>query len=1241
MAERVQTTVQEQSDARARRQLYLDANDELNEQDSLEPDEFGQLPKLNVRTENLFNPANNLQPVDFDETGQVIPRPATIQEPSGELTSPATDFLIEQDRAVRPQVSLGTAETLTPEGPVGMGLRAIAATGLGKDFIEKAADLTEDIKVQITAGALDAANETLTGINAVFNGGSDTVLMELANKIPEIEKTDVAAANFARSVSQFSTIFVPGLKASQAVLKGQKLLKTAGSVNVAADAAASGIADFFAFEGNRPGGLHSLIKEHAPTLTETPYFGTLMEYLEADPGDSEAEGRWKNFLDGQMTNAVFQTVSNGRQVVKGLADVVEGVRHSNHLRKILGNERGAIGGGGRQTLSLPGKTGQPVNPDRLEELERARAIETPRERFMAKKTALRAAGNGSAENVKLMTKKFDVDIEELRNVDLSDAANVETLAAIKSVQIDLGKSIQDAGKEYVAKGLGSVEQDKLFLARLNDLADADAAWEGAISTMGSALQSTHTLGGIGRAEGLTDVQQLMRRMKSSTPEERFELAKLIHAKKPVEQLAALKQVSKFGKVYGNMRKAFIDTFIASRFSVPSVTTNVVGNTAQVVAMNSTRLGAALVSSLGKAPVVGKHLDIGSNITFTESYYLSLGTVEGIKAGVKASIDNFIDPTKVYKGTEKNNILEMSVDDLGKPAPGGDYSSAIGQKLGQGAHVIISALPRIMGAMDQGFKHIIRHGNRRALAYRKAVETVNDLERTNLLQGESRANALNRVNKEVLADLPDDIIRGADKAAEVNTYTDDFVKRKEGQLDGQIEDWLSSTQDMLNANPMSKMLITFFRTPVRMAQQGAKFTPGLGALVQDGEEQLLKGIADGDRRALKIGKQMVGGAVGAMGWAAHESGWFVGNTVYTHHDENGKETKHVLGPKGRKGNAILNLKGVQPMSIVLKKDKFGNPTKTLPIGEMLGPLSVPMRLMVSGQETIQRFWDHYQEEEGDIDPDEQRDYDNYFSAWMSSMGTAAQDQAFFSNFTELLSNIAAGRDSAVESAIARMASVPLVEKFAKTFGDEVKATDGLWGKIKDKWTWSSETTPVKVDVFGRAHIPGRGVAGQYLQPGLMPAMARNLLPVATHADYTGEAGEALTNFIGTYGEDLAGLTEVKMIGGVKLNAEQRSAFMRIRGGEPAVLKNGTRLAPVRVKGSTFQGFVADLAGKTLHQDPAKDRIVKVASYNSMLGAYGQMAQIELLEQFPDLKKQIDDYRLTSKGVVAAQAAGGSR
>lgn len=154
--------------------------------------------------------------------------------------------------------------------------------------------ITNIFKRTFIGGARDATQEAMESIEAVAQWMNDNVAdlrkfeSEAKLELPKVEEAQNIPEGLARGVVQFLTGFIPFFKATKALTGGRAISRLGQFAQIETSAAGTGA---FVFDPHEER-LSNLIEEF-PQLSNP-----VTTYLQADPGDSAAEGRFKSALEG-------------------------------------------------------------------------------------------------------------------------------------------------------------------------------------------------------------------------------------------------------------------------------------------------------------------------------------------------------------------------------------------------------------------------------------------------------------------------------------------------------------------------------------------------------------------------------------------------------------------------------------------------------------------------------------------------------------------------------------------------------------------------------------------------------------------------------------------------------------------------------------------------------------------------------------------------------------------------------
>lgn len=389
--------------------------------------------------------------VDISSTSPVAPprnRPFTrsrintpappVEEETNvtDIPTPTEDYATEM--AGRP------SSVPAPDTPVS------SRVSTGSTTIDALGTVLSDVGRGMVGGARDAAqevnkaafslagwlNENVADLGQIdFSNGIEWKpgMPASAPELPEVDKSDSLTENLVRGVSQFLTAFLPLARAMK-VGSAPSMLGQFGR-----GSAAAAIADATAFDPQEER-LSNLVEEY-PALSNP-----VSAYLAADPSDSEAEGRFKNAVEGLGLGAATE----------GLFLSLKAIRASNILR----NEFMATAG---DTTALTrvrqARQAQRDAVQRAEEAAKAIASNNPKLRQRVLKEiaemSYRIGDRGQVPRLNLVTgseKKPELDPNVLRE-------DTKELLKIKVDTPDLPEEVEALYKPETVNKLVAVVSD--------------------------------------------------------------------------------------------------------------------------------------------------------------------------------------------------------------------------------------------------------------------------------------------------------------------------------------------------------------------------------------------------------------------------------------------------------------------------------------------------------------------------------------------------------------------------------------------------------------------------------------------------------------------------------------------------------------------------------------------------------------------------------------------------------------
>jgi hypothetical protein len=194
-------------------------------------------------------------------------------------------------------------------------------------------DTVVDVGKGIIGGVGDAINETSDFIHGAANWVDNKLGTHVVNernewRLPEMKENVTAYGKLARGVSQFAAGFVGAGK----LLKAAKVLQGTSKYTTLARGMAEGaITDAVAFDGHDER-LSNLIEEF-PELSNP-----ITRYLSSKDSDTDAEGRFKNALEGLALGGLTEPIFAGVKAIKqmrGAKTVAEKARIQEEVAEFM------------------------------------------------------------------------------------------------------------------------------------------------------------------------------------------------------------------------------------------------------------------------------------------------------------------------------------------------------------------------------------------------------------------------------------------------------------------------------------------------------------------------------------------------------------------------------------------------------------------------------------------------------------------------------------------------------------------------------------------------------------------------------------------------------------------------------------------------------------------------------------------------------------------------------------------
>lgn len=815
-------------------------------------------------------------------------------------------------------------------------------------------------------------------------------------------------------VSQFLTGFLPAMRA----------LKGAGVSTAATPWLAGAFADAAGFDAHEAR-LSDLIQEY-PAL-QNP----VTEYLQSDPTDTEAEGRFKNALEGAALGGMIEP----------FVKVVKFIRARGEAKAVAAQEGATVSeaieadpevAGQLQTIA---QTEQEFIPFREQMGRNSAQFE-----FKAGSTAAdpEAAANINLNNIETPddVKTFIDRVAEADAADINEARRqVITNVELPKLADDLGMTVDDllarrqgeafnaeqilaARKILVASGehliklakeasTGGDMQLAMFRRAMAQHKAIQAQVSGMTAEAGRALQSFNIVAASSReqeraikealeASGGMEVNQKMAQMMS--------------------QLDDPAQVGKFVKDASkatNMDMLY-EVWINGLLSSPT--------THAVNALSNVMVAALTVGERKVASALGRSIPPG------EATAQAKGMVDGARDGLRLAWQALKtgEPSDVMQKVEVDKHKAISSENLNI----GGYPAVFANYLGN----MVRVPGRLLTTADEFFKAVGYRMELHAQAYRQAFN-----------EGLTDEAAAKRV-LEIINDPPENIRMAAVDASRYQTFTNSLKETRIRGI-GEIGQVGESVRRKETVGPYARIIIPFVRTPTNIMSYTFERTP-LALLSKSVREELNAG---GARRDLALGKIAAGSMIMAVAADLALSGQITG-----------------AGPTDPKLKNIKRATGWQPYSIK-SGDTYYAYNRLDPVGALIG-LSADMSEIM-----------------GQVD---EATADQLATAAVLSIVQNMSSKTYMSGVTEFLDAIDSSstdpeaNNYKLTRYLQRLAGsmVPAsVANIERVMSPEMSATYGYLDRVKSRIPGFSDDLPPRRNIFGEPVVLEGGIGPDIMSP----------------------------------------------------------------------------------------------------------------------------------------------------------------
>ena len=932
--------------------------------------------------------------------GAPQPRLGTEESANDDLSG---DFLAERESV-----------DLTPAQIARQQIEAEAATSTYEERVSDRASSTMAVAKDIGEGITEIPRGVIGGVLKATQEAGE-VLESIFGQLPtagedyqpiSIDDPKSTTGQLVQGVSQFLTGFLPALKGA----KRLGLVKSAPY-------AAGFVADATVFDPYEAR-LSDLIQEY-PAL-QNP----VTEYLQADPTDSEIEGRFKSGIEGlglgYLTDGLIKAVKviKASKTIKAEAEK-QGVTVEEFVGPLQIDEA-------TQTLKMAVAEEEFIPFDKLAD-ESSGVVPTP---F---KMGSELAPDETAKNINLNRLDTTEDVKDLLDavadaspLDINNARRQKiTQKETEALADDLGMEVEDLLERRAGEALNAeqaVAARKLLVAsgenliKLANTAKTGGDLELALFRRAMSQHRAIQLQVAGMTAEAGRALQSFRIIAGSGLEQERAIKEALEAtgglkvnQDMAQMMSEITDPASLGKFVAKAYKAttsdmLYEYWINALLSGPAThAVNMISN-ASVVASSVIERKVASV--------------FGSEVVAGEASAQIKGIVEGAKDGWKLAAKAL----RTGESTDPLTKLEVqhrsSINASNLELSGG---------LGRAANYIGSAIRtpgRFLLAGDELFKAIGYRMELQALAYRTAYN-----------EGLEPKEFAKRV-QEIVDNPPANIKLASTDAARYQTFTNPL-----GDL-GQ------SIQNIRDKSIFGRLVVPFLRTPVNVVKYAMQRTP-LARLMPTFKADMAAG---GARKDLALARVALGSTTMAITVGMAQQGYITGN-----------------GPVNYDARRILEMSGWKPNSILLG-DTYYSISRLDPIGNILMMSANVTEIIGQAPDEAERL-----------------DIYTAATISVANSLTSKTWFRGFSEFIEAYASASAdpeNKQNVVIKWLERMGSSAIptgVAAYTRTQDSTIRLTDGLVDKVKARLPNYSKDLPPRRNMFGQPIVLEGGLGPDIMSP----------------------------------------------------------------------------------------------------------------------------------------------------------------
>lgn len=788
--------------------------------------------------------------------------PLGTAESANDNTS--ANYLKSREGADNPELEAAktrVAAQSAKEAPAQKSTAVSVAKDLGKGLL--------GAQSSIVTGVLSAIIETQDTLNGIFGAEKTIRPADIARELAKSGQDETVTGGMIEGISQFLTGFIPASK-------------VVGAAGKAAPYVAGAVADAVVFDEHEAR-LSDLIETY-PELSNP-----VTRYLQSDPTDSMAEGKFKSAVEGLFMGGIADALVKGVKTVRGWKGVkeeaaIQGVTPEEFIGPMQADETGLVpkmkvaeeefipfekmaddtsieivdpvkmGAG-----TAPDEAAKNINLNRLDTTEDVQNVidavaeANPLEINNARRQVI------TQEETEALAGDLGMSVEDLLNRRAGIAPNAEEAVAARKILVASGENLIKLAKDAATGGDVSLA---LFRRAMAQHQAIQLQVSGMTAEAGRALQSFRIIAGSGKEQ-----ERAIKEALEAT-------GGLELNQKLAQKLSEVTDPAHLGRFVKNADKATTmemieEYWINSLLSHPATH-----------AMNITSNASVAVMSVLERKIAGIW---SKDVGWREADAMILGIIEGAKDGFKLAKKSFMtgeasDPLTKIESAQRRAI---SAKNLGATGVAGQAVDFLGNAI---------RIPgRALMASDEFFKAVGSRMELHGLAYREALK-----------ENLSPKDFVKRV-AEIVDNPPSNMTMQTVDFARYQTFTNELGEA--GKLGTKLR----------NATGIvGRLAVPFLRTPINVVKYAMARTP-LAPFMPSVRADFMAG---GARRDLVLSRLALGSTVMLAANQMSQRGLITGE-----------------GPVNYKERQMLELSGWKPNSIKVG-DKYISLERADPIAAIL-------------------------------------------------------------------------------------------------------------------------------------------------------------------------------------------------------------------------------------------------------------------------------------------------------------------